>query len=555
MKKLKAIISLGVISFYLTGVSFAQLNDRNERQTQQQQSSTSITSQLPSGKIIQDGPVDPNEYIVGPGDIFNVGIWSTVPLSFQIPVTPEGSVVIPTVGEIIISGKSLLDAKELVLKEIRKKYITGNASFTLYVPRQFNISITGKVLNEGGYIVQATQRVDAILQIANDITVYKEKNITQDLSKFEDETDSKLSLASRRQIKVKRKNGTMVSADIEKYRATQNTVYNPLLLDGDVVIVPPTNIGKVFIGVYGAVAKEGMYEFVEGDSLTTLIAIAGGLTSYADPKKITLVRNASDGSQSQRTVNLIGITSNATADIVLQNGDRIIVGRINSVDRGGVVNIEGEIRYPGPYSIVQDSTALSVIVERAGGFTDFASLSAAMILRPSKEMNNRRITYQLLRKGYTTSEDTAYLHNEILLKTKGELVSTDFVELFEKKNKTKDIFLRDGDRIIIPARTNEVYVFGEVKNPGHIPYTAGKTIGYYLQHAGGITEHGQEEEIRIVKASSKQWLDPSETTVEEGDYVWVPKEPYRPFTYYLTVYSQVFGIVGTIATLFLLLTK
>ena len=49
---------------------------------------------------VMDGPVDPKEYIVGPGDIYSVNIWISPPLSLQLPITPEGSVIIPTVGEV-----------------------------------------------------------------------------------------------------------------------------------------------------------------------------------------------------------------------------------------------------------------------------------------------------------------------------------------------------------------------------------------------------------------------------------------------------------------------
>ena len=58
-----------------------------------------------------------------------------------------------------------------------------------------------------------------------------------------------------------------------------------------------------------------------------------------------------------------------------------------------------------------------------------------------------------------------------------------------------------------------------------------------------------------MKASTKQWLAPNETKIEPGDYVWVPKEPYRPFSYYLQIYSQVFGIVGTVVSLALLVVQ
>lgn len=551
---MKILARIFYIVCFTHAISVAQLSDRTDRQTAQSQSTTqSITSQLPAGKIILDGPVDPNEYVVGPGDMFNVGIWSTVPLTFQVPVTPEGSVVIPTVGEIFISGKTLAEARELTLKEIKKKYISGNATFTLYVPRQFTVTVRGMVLNEGIYTVYATQRVDALLQVVNDKTIYKEKTISQDVAKTEEEVERKLAASSRRHITIVRKNGNIVFADIEKYYAARNTIHNPLLQDGDVVTVHPSNAAKDFVGIFGAVAKEGIYEFVEGDSLATVLAIAGGLTSYADPAHIVLVRNSGDGSLSESPVPLNNIVTRTSPDIPLRAGDRIIVGKKNSFNRGGVVSIEGEVQQPGSYPIIQDSTRLTDIIKRAGGFTTYASLSAAKVLRLAGGMNNKLITYQLLKKGYTTSEDTAYFHNEIQLKSKGEFVSADFTALFTKGDETQNVTLRDGDKIIVPTKTNSVYVFGEVKHPGNVQFVAGERIEYYIDKAGGMTEHAQDGDIRIVKASTKQWLDPLETTIEEGDYIWVPKEPYRPFTYYLTVYSQVFGIVGTVATLFLLI--
>ncbi len=146
-----------------TGAAFGQLTDRNDRQnnsSSSQQQSQNIMSQLPAGKIIQDGPVDPKEYIVGPGDIFSVSIWSAQPLMFQVPVTPEGSVIIPTVAEVNVSGRTLDNAKRMVLSEIKKKYIFGTASFTLLTPRSFTVTVLGSVLNEGTVIVQSTHRID-----------------------------------------------------------------------------------------------------------------------------------------------------------------------------------------------------------------------------------------------------------------------------------------------------------------------------------------------------------------------------------------------------------
>ena len=79
-------------------------------------------------------------------------------------------------------------------------------------------------------------------------------------------------------------------------------------------------------------------------------------------------------------------------------------------------------------------------------------------------------------------------------------------------------------------------------------YSKNQGYKYYVQKAGGVTDDAVSGDIRVIKANSKQWLSPDETTIEEGDDIWVPKEPYRPFSYYMQLYGQLFSIIGTIAT-------
>lgn len=539
-----------------TMVSFSQLRDREDdsktstQKTQQPQITGSTLS------VIMDGPIDPKEYIVGPGDVFAVSIWAAIPLNFQVPVNPEGSVIIPTVNEMSISGLTLEVAKKLVMSEIKKKYLSGTASFTLSQPRSFTVTVRGNVLNEQTIIVQATDRVEAALNIANDIQKYKLKTmLSEQQLTSSGKVEKILSSSSKRQIRIIRKSGISVNADIEKYIATRNHVYNPLLQDGDVIIVPPNNIEKNFIGVYGAVAKSGTYEFVEGDSLLNLIEIAGGITKNADAEKVTISRMDESGMYSENSISLSRIILGQSQDIVLKQGDRILVSQKNTIDRGGVVNIEGEIVLPGSYSIIQDSTKLSEIIQKSGGLTKYALLNGAVVFRNKDKELEREINYLQMRKGYTTNEDTSYFTNEIILKNKNEIVSVDFVSLLEKNDQSKDISLRNGDRIVIPSKTHSVYVFGEVKSPGFIFFNKGKDANFYINAAGGETDLAEKGDIKIIKAGSKQWLSIGETTIEEGDYIWIPKKPYRPTTYYLTMYSQVFGIVATAVSLVILVTR
>jgi protein involved in polysaccharide export with SLBB domain len=552
---------LTLIAFLLFGIFStmnAQLFEKTESQNpQKEQNQTQYQQNLQNLKFaVMDGAIDPKEYVVGPGDIYVVSIWVNPPLNLQIPVTPEGSVIIPTVGEVAVAGMHLDAAKKKVLTAVKQKYIVGDASFTLYMPRMFAVTVQGVVKNEGTVYVQATDRVDQAITLANS----PENNIV----KGEETVGPKYgspgalivkpdTIGSSRKIIIRHKDGSQASADLEKYFVQKEHRLNPLLQDGDVIIVPKRNIATDFIGVYGAVNGEGAYEFVQGDSLLSVLKMAKGLTELADSGHIEITRSDDKGNLLQMdTLDLNAIVSGRSHDVPLQRGDRIVVREKMDLRRDYKVYVEGEVLYPGYYPITKDSTTLSDIVRKAGGFKETSLLSASQLFR--KPISSREISSQRFEnaRGRASEEDSMYYINESNIRLNGELVVVDFVGLFAKNDKTKDVYLEDGDRISIGTRTGTVYVFGQVVQPGHVAFVKDQNYKYYVNKAGGFAVDAVKSDTRIVKASTKQWLSPDETTIEEGDYVWVPKEPYRPFTYYLQLYSQVFGIVGTIATLAIL---
>jgi len=194
-------------------------------------------------------------------------------------------------------------------------------------------------------------------------------------------------------------------------------------------------------------------------------------------------------------------------------------------------------------------------VREAGGFTSEASLESSRLFRtsvPERDMYTERLDIQA---GVTGQEDTSYFKAENERRLTREQVSVDFMGLFASNDKAKDVYLHDGDHLVIGSKRKTVYVFGQVVHPGHVSFVKGQNYSYYIDKAGGLTDRAVRGDIRILKASTRQWLSPGETTVEEGDYVWVPAEPYRPLSYYLQIYSQIFGIIGTVATLVILVVQ
>ncbi|HTR81279.1 MAG TPA: SLBB domain-containing protein [Bacteroidota bacterium] len=533
------------------GDIFKQL-DQSQTQYQQQG--------LQNVKIaVMDGVVDPKEYIVGPGDIYNVSVWTTPPFSFQLPVTPEGTIIIPTVGEVSIAGTKLDEAKKKVVSVLRRKFISGDISFTLYAPRTFAVTVQGVVKKEGTVYIQATERVDEAIAQAN-LLETRPTEIKPAPEKPSPVHGTYIvqpdTVGSMRKIIIRHKDGTRGSADLEKYFVRKDPRLNPLLQDGDVIIVPKQDLAEDFVGVFGAVNEEGVYEYVPGDSLYSMLMIARGMTALADSDSVEVIRSDEYGRLvSETNVNVRAIISGELPDFPLRRGDRILVKEKVELQRDYRVYIEGDVLHPGYYPISKDSTTLSAIIEEAGGFKKTASLSGAQLFRMAKSTRGADWIRLENARGESMQEDSVNFKVENSIRMQGELVVADFVSLFANNDKSKDVYLRDGDRIIIPSQKKTVYVFGQVIEPGHVLYLQNRNYKYYIAMAGGFTDDAVKGDVKIIKAGSRQWLSPDETTIEDGDYIWVPKEPYRPFGYYLQIYSQLFGIIGTVATLVVLVIQ
>ncbi|MEM3136828.1 MAG: hypothetical protein QXW37_08945, partial [Candidatus Nitrosotenuis sp.] len=82
--------------------------------------------------------------------------------------------------------------------------------------------------------------------------------------------------------------------------------------------------------------------------------------------------------------------------------------------------------------------------------------------------------------------------------------------------------------------------------PGHVPFAMKASVSYYIDKAGGFTDRARTGDVKIIKAKTKQWLDPGDTVIEDGDYIWVPKEIERPFIYYTTIVSHLATILSAV---------
>jgi protein involved in polysaccharide export with SLBB domain len=155
-------------------------------------------------------------------------------------------------------------------------------------------------------------------------------------------------------------------------------------------------------------------------------------------------------------------------------------------------------------------------------------------------------------RGSVMPEDSSYYLLESELRSKREVVNVDFKKLVIEKDTTQDIYLRSGDYISVPSIQRTIYVFGQVVNPGNVPFAEGKEYKYYVKKAGDFTDKARTGDVMIIKRSNHQWLAPGETKIEEGDYVWVPKEIEHSFGYYMNIFSQTAAVITAAVSIALL---
>ena len=300
------------------------------------------------------GPIDDETYIVGPGDRFSITVWGQGVASHITTVTPEGELVIPGVATVPVAGEVLRDAKAGVESQLESFYHDVEVSVSLVELRDMLIDVLGGVEYPGSYVGTAMDPAGEFVLRAGGL----------------------VQGASSRNIVITRGNGQEQRVDLERYRNTGDVGSNPPILDGDVIFVPHA---VEFVDVTGAVALPDRYERVEGETVGSLLELAGGFARGAVVDSVEVRQFVSDAETSSLLVDASGPEG---AGIGLADGDQVYVRLKNEWRRTTSVEVEGEVVHPGPYGITEGADRLSDVVRRAGGPTSEAALEDARLHRP-----------------------------------------------------------------------------------------------------------------------------------------------------------------------------
>lgn len=435
-----------------------------------------------------------------------------------------------------------------------------------------SVTVGGTFPFKGTFPALITERIDAFITRLYNEAVDITLRTTNDPELYRKAKEQVVRF-SLRGIKLKRVTGEELIIDLQKFRLNGNFENNPYLKNDDVIIFPPYDITTNFISVSGAVHSPGRFYYVEGDRLSDILDLAGGVNpAYENVDSTEIIRLSYDGLN--QTSFKVGINDN----IVLQRGDQVRVKALETHKRNFQVLILGEVNSPGNIPITKNNTRIYDVIQAAGGFTDQASLrraklytgnSLAILLekqyginlaeQPDLENAHFRNTIVnleailMFRMSNVYPEDSTYFFMENQLRVLTEGSSLDFTKINDPESDIANYIVKSRDVIIIPEIKNSVYVFGQVARPGHVNLIEGKNFEYYLDEAGGMGELAEGNDIMVIKGGSRTWISPlnTEVKIEEGDYIYVPKQILRSLRSYVLEYSIYISMLASVTAILL----
>ena len=493
------------------------------------------------------------KYLVGPQDEFLIYVpGMAAPVVNQ--VLAEGSLCIPMDGMVKIGGLSLSEAHEKIRKEFSQTVKVGRIDIELSKPRAFPVPVLGMIRVPRTRMGSAVQRVSQMIPVAEELSNNaSRRNIRVVNARSHREEDLKI-LQSRmrrgdwsvlRDLPSKR-------VDLVLFEATADPKYNPFLEDGDVIVIPP-KFGDV--GAFEAVNRPNFYEFVEGDRISDLLTLALGPHARYDEKTTILLRYKEDKETMYEVqVDLAGAMSgDEVLNLRLQPGDQLVLRGDPNYLESRTIGITGEVKVPGIYAVEKSGTPLREVIERAGGFTEYATLQEARVTRLRLESEKAQIEDPEFERILTTpaadrtEEDNHYFKMRVREKP-GQLV-VDFEALFNDDDDSQNVRLLPGDFINIPRRQQTVMVSGRAASPGAVIYNPEFGVYDYIEQAGGFGWRSTKE-VRVIKASTGEIQRAEEVDrVDPGDRIWIKESPERD---YWTIFAQSMAVIGQVTTVVLL---
>ncbi len=414
-----------------------------------------------------------SSYMLDFGDTLEIQLIGQKNLTYEVSIKRDGSINISEIGKLSVAGLSLESASSLIKNKISNAYIGIEAFITLVNIRDIQVLITGNAYNPGIYTLNGNSNLLHALSMAGGIN----------------------EIGSYRKIDLIRNDVVINSIDLYDIFIDGKSGFGDRLRSGDTILVRPS---IKMVTLSGAFKRPGLYELKEDNNFNDLINYGLGFSDNADLSSVRIERLSEELTS---YVNIVDIKKIDTIEV--QSSDQL---NVRAFERRSV-RITGAVNRPGKYSISSDET-LSTLIKKAEGYKDNAYPFGG-ILNNNKSLKLNEIAREKLYTSFVQklitkgdqlfrSESLPFILEELKKSEITGRVMAEFDLDILEANPSLDTTLDNGDQIIIPIKSEQVYIFGETNQTGAVRYEPSKDINYYIAAVGGLLESSDSKNIYVV---------------------------------------------------------
>lgn len=500
-----------------------------------------LFSDVPTTFAPFDGAQVNQDYVIGTGDELQVRGWGMVDIDVNTTVDRSGSIYIPRVGAVKVSGVKYRDLQGYLKKAVGKLFNNFELTASISQTRAVQIYVVGHAERPGTYTLSAMSTLlNALFTSGGPDAV-----------------------GTMRNIQLKRGGQVVTTFDLYDVLTKGDKSKDLSLEDGDVIYIP--EVGPL-VALSGNVKQSAIFELKGGQSnLAELIGWAGGVDSASEAKQVIVEKSIDNSYKSIIELTAESSTMNGRlAEIPVKPTDILRVfapGAIPVQVRtpNEYVRVSGEIKQSGVF-LLQKNETLRELITRLGGPTDKGYIFATKLNRDSV----RRLQQEKLNEvadrfetelesgtaqriaGSTDKDNIAIVNQEMerqrrmaqrlrTVKAEGRIV-LEMTGVSDEVKNLPDIALQDGDAITIPRRPATVDVLGSVFQQNAFIYRPKSTVNDYVSLAGGVTTNADRSEMYVIRADgtarsgrNKSWITGGlgGEYLNPGDAVVVPEEIIR----------------------------
>ena len=324
---------------------------------------------------------------------------------------------------------------------------------------------------------------------------------------------------------------------------------------------------KYLVTINGEVNRPGTFEFAENMSVQDIVLMANGYKEGASLQRIEVSRrlsnnNASKDSAVYSVIKEIDLSAPNSADLnfKLNPFDIISVRRSPIYKEQISVTVEGEVVYPGNYTLVGNAERVSDLVKRAGGLKLNGFAGGAVLIRKTYRdisesdatlVNNKTnlINAQSGKASATlSSSDTSVVNN---LYKEQKPVGIQLDKILQSPGTPEDLFLLEGDVLKVPKELQTIQTFGAVNVPKQIVYQEGISFRDAMIESGRFSMNASPKNSYVIYPNGQVRKTRNflfirfYPSIRPGTEIYVPAK--RPKTKFST--GEVIGIVSSLTSL------